>query len=102
MKVKMQDLQMKQQQFAMELQEEQKLNQANIIQMLAHAEQLAAQAQSEQQGHQIALIESMIGAMKLRNEQIKMHIDAILKGAEIDNDRRAIEKQSASAGSGGD
>jgi len=100
MKVKMQDLQMKQQQFAMELQEEQKVNQANIIQMIAHAEQLAAQAQSEQQGHQIALIESMIGAMKLRNEQLKMHIDSVLKAAEIDNERRAIEKQPA--GNGGD
>lgn len=102
LKFKMQELQLQQQQFMAELQEEQKLNQAKIIQLVAQAEQLAAEAQSTEKGHQIALIESMIGMMKLRNEHIKTHIDAALKAAEIDNDRRAIEKSPAGASGGGD
>lgn len=97
---KKQELQLQQQQFMATLQEEQKVNQAKIIQLIAQAESLAADAQSTEQGHQIALIESMIGMMKLRNEHIKTHIDAALKAAEIDNDRRAIEK--SPSGGGGD
>lgn len=100
MEVKKLQLQQEQQQFVMTMQEEQKLNQAKIIELLAQAESLAADAQSAQAGHQIALIESMIGMMKLHNERLKTHIDAVLKASELDNERRAIEKQPA-AGSGG-
>lgn len=95
MKVKMQELEQAKMEFAAQLQEEQKLNQANIIKLIAQAQQLAAQAESTEQAHQVALVDSMIGMMKLRNEQIKTHIDSILKAAEIENDRRAIEKQPA-------
>jgi len=100
MEMKKLELQQAQQEFTMEMQEQQKLNQAEIIKLIAQAEALAAQAQSEQAGHQIALIESMIGMLKLRNENIKHHIDSVLKAAEIDNDRRAIEKQPATTGGG--
>lgn len=99
---KTQELELKKQEFMAQMQEEQKLNQATIIKLVAQAEQLAAQAQSTEQGHQIALIESMIGMMKVRNEQIKHHIDSVLKAAEIDNDRRAIEKSPAGGAGGGD
>lgn len=100
MKVKMQELEQKKMEFAVQMQEEQRVNTANIIKLMAQAEALAAQAESEAKGHQIAMIEAMIGMAKLRNEQIQGHIDSILKVVELDNERRAIEKQPATAGGG--
>lgn len=100
LKFKAQELEFEKQKFVGTLQEEQKLNQAKIIQLTAQAEQLAAEAQSTENGHQIALIESMIGMMKVRQEAVKHHIDSALKAVDLDNDRRAIEKQPAGGGAG--
>lgn len=93
------ELKQKQQQFVVELQEEQRTNTANIIKLMADAELAAATAQSLETGHQIAMIESMIGVARLRNEQISGHIDHILKAMELGNERAAIEKQPAEGAS---
>lgn len=100
LKVKSQELEQRKQEFVATMQEEHAVNQAKIIQLTAQAEQLAAEAQSTEAGHQIALIESMIGMMKLRQEAVKHHIDSALKAIDLDNDRRAIEKQPAGGGAG--
>lgn len=86
-------LEQEKQQFVAELQEQQRLNTANIIKLMADAEALAAQAENESKGHQIAMIESMIGMAKLQNEQTRMRVDAMLKSMEIDNERRALAQQ---------
>lgn len=100
LQVKQMELQQRQQEFTLTLQEEQRVNTATIIKLMADAEALAAQAESTEKGHQIAMIEAMIGAAKARNEQIKLHVDAVLKSMEIENERRAIDKQPAGAGGG--
>jgi len=38
--------------------------------------------------------------MKVRQEAVKHHIDSALKAVDLDNDRRAIEKQPAGGGAG--
>lgn len=85
------ELQQEQQQFILQLQEQQKVNSANIIKLMAQAEALAAQADSDKQGHTIALIDSMIAAEKLRQEQTQSRIDSMLKMIELSNEREQIE-----------
>jgi hypothetical protein len=90
-------LEQEKQEFIMEMQEQSKLNMANIVMLMAKADTLAAQAESESKGHQIALLDSIIGAVKLQNEQTNQRIAHALKAMELDNERRAIEKQPTGA-----
>jgi hypothetical protein len=79
------------QMFALEMLQEERVNDAEIARMEAQAALFAAQADGEAQGKEIALINSMIGAAKARSEHIRGHIDQLLKAIELkgeQDDRR--------------
>ena len=109
MKLEERKLQQAQMEFIANMQEEQRLNAANIIKLMAQAELFAAQAEGVERGHQIALIESMIGAAKARDDHLRGQVDQMLKGIQlqIEQDERAREAggkgtgQAGTAGTGG-
>lgn len=76
-------LQAQQQQFAAELMEEQRLNNAKITELMAKAQSESASAQTEQQYAQVAAINAQISLEKNRNEQLAHKIDTILRMAEV-------------------
>lgn len=67
---------------SIELQEDVQKNQAEIMKLYAGAEALLAQAQGVDTGHQIALIEAQIGALKHHNEGLMKAIGIIQKDVE--------------------
>lgn len=73
-----------QMEFVISMQEEQKLNRANIIKLMAQADLFAAQAQSEPMGEQVAMMNVMLGVLKHRNEHLTNHIELALKSLELD------------------
>lgn len=77
------ELQAKQQEFVLSLMEERRLNNAKIIELMANAEKLSADAQSEQQYAQVAAINAQIAAAKSSNDAINQQIDHLLRAAEI-------------------
>ena len=101
LKIAQGQLQQKQQEFVISMQEEQRLNAAKIIELLAHAQQLAAQADGEAKGKQIALIDSMIGMAKARDESLRGHIELLLKGLEQMNGQADAGATGAGQGTGG-
>lgn len=76
------NLQFEQQKFAAELMEEQRLNNAKIIELMAKAQNESASAQTEQQYAQVAAINAQIALEKNRNDQLAHKIDTILKLAD--------------------
>lgn len=79
------ELQVRNQEFVITMMEEQRLNNAKIIQLTAQAAKLEADAQSEQQYAQVATINAMIGEIKARNEHLNSQIDHLLRAAEIES-----------------
>ena len=97
-------LQSQQQQFVMGLMEEQKLNNAKIIELQAKAVRELAEAKGIKEGHTIALIEAQLGVLKSHNDVLAQHIDMAIKSMEAqDNaaDRAAERGESAPANGGG-
>ena len=66
--------------FVLGLQEEMKLNQAKIMELNAKAALEMESAGGVQTGHQIAMFEAAIGAMKVHNDNIHKQIDLMLRG----------------------
>lgn len=79
-------LQSDQQQFVITLQTEQQTNNAEIINLLAQAEEHAANAQSEQAYAQVALINAQVSAAKSRNEHLNKLIDAQIAVMKVRSD----------------
>lgn len=74
--VKQQELEFKKLSFVAQLQEEAKLNQAKIVELMAKAEEHLASADGVQAGHEIAAFEAAIGALK-------QHQDGLLRQIEL-------------------
>jgi chaperonin GroES len=68
--------------FILGLQEEMKMNQAKIIELNAKAALEMESAGGVKTGHQIAMFEAAIGAMKVHNENVHKQIELMLKGTE--------------------
>jgi predicted nucleic acid-binding Zn-ribbon protein len=83
---KMQDLQLKQQQFTISMQEEVKLNNAKILELEAKAAMEMEQAGGVKEGHKIAAFEAAIGALKTHNDHIRGQIELLLKSMEQQNE----------------
>jgi hypothetical protein len=77
------DLAAKQQEFVLSLMEERRMNNAEIMNLTAQAQEHAANAQSEQAYAQVAAIQAQVSAAKSKNESISAQIDHLLKAAEI-------------------
>lgn len=60
--------------FIADMQAEQELNQAKIIELMANAQFLSAQADSIEKGHAIEMVNAALGAAKLRDESLRGHI----------------------------
>jgi hypothetical protein len=71
------------QRFVIEVQEEQSLNQAKIIELQAKAQNEAANAQTEQAYAQVAMINAEIGRLKVMSNHYNAQIDRLLRAAEI-------------------
>ena len=89
LEAKKMQMQSEQTQFAISMQEEVKLNEAKIVQLMAQAAKLMEEAGGVKTGHEIAAFEAAIGAMKSHNNALMGHADRILKATEIDNDKQA-------------
>jgi hypothetical protein len=74
------ELKQRQQEFLMDLMETRKLNTAKIVQLMAQAENLLAQADGVKAGHKIAAFEAAIGAIKVHNESLNKQIELMMKG----------------------
>lgn len=77
------ELQAQQQEFAMTLMEERRVNNAKILDLMASADEAAANAQSEQAYAQVAMVNAEITKLKSRNEVVNSRIDALLRAAEL-------------------
>lgn len=79
-------LQAQMQQFVVSLQEEQRVNNAKIVELQAKAQNEAANAQTEVVYAQVALVNAQIADMKRQNEHINKRIEQMLAAAKIDSD----------------
>ncbi len=74
------------QQFVITLQEEQRLNNAKIMELGAKAQNESANAQTEQAYAQVAIINAEISRVKAENEHINTRIEHLLTAAKIQSD----------------
>jgi len=94
------ELQLQAQQFIAELMEEQRLNNAKIMQLQGAAAEAAANAQSEQQYAQVAAVNAQLTLAKSRSDELTARINAVLKAAEIQSKHELGLKQLAKAAEG--
>jgi len=87
LELKEQALKNAQMEFAMSLMEEQRVNRAKIIKMEAEAMEASANAQGVEAGHKLAAFDSMLGAMKQRDEALRGRIELMMKAMETENGR---------------
>lgn len=99
------EMQQDMQRFAAELMEQQRVNNAKIIQLQAQAAKLLSEVKNEDQRLAIAAIDAQIGAFKAHNEAIMSQVDRILKAIEIrqkgaeDGDNKGAVRQLAAGSS---
>jgi chaperonin GroES len=72
--------------FALQFQEQQKLNRAQIMQIEAQALKLMADADSAKVGKEVAAMNAMVGALKAHDESLRAHVDQVMKALESDRD----------------
>ena len=96
--------QLEQAQFAAELMEQQRLNNAKIIELEARATKLMADIQltaeeleGDKADRQVAILNAAIGALKGHNDSIKQQIDIILKGMDVRKAEIGLETAEAKA-----
>ena len=81
------------QEFIINLMEQRRLNSAKILQLEAQAAKLVAEAGGIQTGHQIAMFEASLGALKHHDEALRSRIELMVKAME--SDRNAAIEQDA-------
>jgi len=79
-------LQADMQQFVITLQEEQRMNNAKILELEAKSQNESANAQTEQAYAQVAIINAEISRVKIANETINTRIEHLLTAAKIQSD----------------
>jgi hypothetical protein len=89
-KMKQQDHQLKVKQdniqFALTLMEDQRVNNAKILELRANALKLSEDARSEQAWATVAAVEASVKALEAHNNTIMKHIEMVMKGVELDGD----------------
>jgi len=81
-------LQAQMQQFMVTLQEEQRVNNAKIMQLTAQAQNEAASAQTEAAYAQVAILNTEISRVKAENEQINSRIEHTLAALKLQSDHQ--------------
>lgn len=89
--VQMAELQMKQAQFAAQLMEEQRMNDAQIAKILSDIETARATLEGDMQDRQVSMLNAMLGFTKTRNEAISKRIDVILKAMEVKREQNGSD-----------
>lgn len=82
-------------QFMIELLEEQRLNNAKIVELEARARESGANAQSEMAYAQVALVNAEISKAKTDSDRINQQINHLLDAAKLEIQRDAIDKKEA-------
>jgi chaperonin GroES len=82
------ELQVRMQEFMVTLQEEQRLNNAKIMQLTAQAQNEAASAQTEAAYAQVAVLNTEISRVKAENEQINSRIEHTLAALKLQSDHQ--------------
>ena len=77
------ELKASQTEFLLKMMQEQKLNEAMILELQAKASKEEAEAASESANHQVALLDALVGAAKARNEHLNTQISHLVKVLEI-------------------
>jgi chaperonin GroES len=83
-----QKIKFEQMKFVVQLQTQEKLNQAKIVELMAKATLEIEQAGGVRAGHQIAAFEAAIGALKTHNDILTQQAETMLKGMEYDAARQ--------------
>ena len=91
--------------FTIRMMEEHELMEAQIAQLGALAEKLLAEAKGVDSGHQIAMINTMIGASRARKEGLHKQIELLLKAGKVENEhelaKHTISGVAGKPGNGG-
>jgi len=82
------ELQARMQEFMVTLQEEQRLNNAKIMQLTAQAQNEAASAQTEAAYAQVAVLNTEISRVKAENEQINARIEHTLAALKLQSEHQ--------------
>ncbi len=88
------ELRQQQQQFVMSLMEQQRLNTAKILQLTADATKLMGEAETIEQGKQLALLNQALESVKAQDEAIRSRIELNLKAMEV---KQNAQQQPAAA-----
>lgn len=90
LKEKEMEMQVELQQFVANLEETRRVNNAKILELSAKAAEASANAQSEQAYAQVAQINAQLTILKHENEQINTRVEHLLKAAEIETKKEAV------------
>lgn len=90
-------LQSDEQQFALELQEEMRVNSAKIANLEAQAQSFLAAASGEAAGHDIAMLDAALGALKAHQDGLKLRHDVVNKRIELALKKKEIDNKPAPA-----
>lgn len=90
-------LQQAKMEFIVEMQENQRLNQAKILQLTAQAALLIEQADGVKDGHALALFDAQIGAMRAHHDMMNEKIQTLMQGIKNEQDHLIEHKKIDSA-----
>lgn len=82
--------------FMAQLMEEQRLNNAKILELEAQAVKLGADAKSEGAYAQAAILNAAIAALKAHNEGLQARIELMMQGLEYDRERADMQREGVS------
>jgi chaperonin GroES len=87
------DLQSRQQEFAITLMEERRMNNAEILRMQAEVVKLMAEAEDARDNREIVRLQTALAALKSRDESIRARVDQLIKVMEIESEpeRRGVD-----------
>ena len=94
-------LQSDMQQFAMQLQEEQRMNSAEIAKIAAEIENMQATTQGDHADRQVAILQSVMKMLDSRNQQVTGMLDIVKKKLEIERERVKVDNARNDGGLGG-
>lgn len=98
---KQMQLQMQQQQWVAEMQQQVRMDEVEIIRIMAEIEDMRSTTQGDAQDRQIGAMNAMVGMMKNRNDATLKRIDVVLKQMDVEIKELEIEHERAKGNTGG-
>jgi len=97
-KIKAQDLELKQMMFVQQLQEQARVNNAKITKLMADAALALEEAGGVKEGHKIAAFQTYISALKQHSDTLAKQADVVMKGMERGSDLRGMDGMAGATG----